>query len=95
MTPSITKQILLDLMPKLNDEELNLIRNWRIFDKAIIKFKNMSNISLFTSILDDEKEAIRLLKYYRQLDYKWENFETYLTFEQKNLFHTFILKYCL
>lgn len=95
MNTPITKQIVLDLIPTLSDTELTIVRNWRTYNDAIIKFKNMSNISLFTSILDDKDEALRLLKHYKELEYNWDKFETYLTSQQKNLFHTFILKYCL
>jgi len=95
MNIPVTKQILLDLMPTLLDAELTLIRSWRTYNDAIIKFKNMSNIPLFTSILDDNDEALRLLKHYKEVEHNWDKFETYLTTDQKNLFHTFILKYCL
>ena len=95
MNAPVTKQILVDLIPTLLDAELTLIRNWRTYNNAIIKFKNMSNIPLFISILDDKDEALRLLKHYKEVKYTWDKFETYLTEQQKNLFYVFILKYCL
>lgn len=95
MNTPVTKQMLVELIPTLLDAELTLIRSWRTYNDAIVKFRNMSNIPLFTSILDDKDEALRLLKHYKEVEYNWDKFETYLTKQQKNLFHTFILKYCL
>ena len=89
----MTKEILEKL--EFDQQQLTLIRNWRIFNNKIIHFSIIANLNLFKDILGDDVLAENLIgKFTNICDRKWLKFEPYLKEDWKELFLRYILNYC-
>lgn len=89
----MNKQTLIEL--DFSQQDLQLIRNWRVFNAKIKTFQNKVNPTLLKEILDvDENTAINLYQSHKKHRLDWNEFEKCLTGDWKDLILRYILKYC-